>query len=274
MTYFSVLAVFILPPILILYAITQSNQRESQGCLSRREMRRSLGVILLHVVLALVYTTPWDNYLVANGIWWYDPDLVIGLRLGWVPIEEYTFFISQTMLTGLWWVFVFRRDVPRHHPLPGFVRWAAALSTGLGWVFALLLWLSGWQPGEYLGLILIWALLPVFIQVIFGADILLKNLGRVVAVILVPTLYLWWVDSLSIASGTWTINPAKITGIRLGSLPLEEMVFFLMTNLIIAFGMTLMLAPESTRRASVGIARIKSWLYRAGQPPFARRARQ
>lgn len=48
--------------------------------------------LLLHVVLAVVYTAPWDNYLVATGVWSYNPGLVTGVTLGWVPIEEYTFF--------------------------------------------------------------------------------------------------------------------------------------------------------------------------------------
>ena len=52
-------------------------------------------------MVAVLYTTPWDNYLVATGVWWYDPHLVAGLVLGWVPIEEYTFFILQTLAMGL-----------------------------------------------------------------------------------------------------------------------------------------------------------------------------
>ena len=56
----------------------------------------------LLVLIAVAYTTPWDNYLVATNVWWYDESLVTGLKLGWVPIEEYTFFVLQTLMTGLW----------------------------------------------------------------------------------------------------------------------------------------------------------------------------
>jgi lycopene cyclase domain-containing protein len=63
----------------------------------------------LHVVIALVYTTPWDNYLVATNVWWYDPELVTGIVIGWVPIEEYTFFILQPILGGLWIFFLRNR---------------------------------------------------------------------------------------------------------------------------------------------------------------------
>jgi putative membrane protein len=59
------------------------------------------------------------------------------------------------------------------------------------------------------------------------------------------------VDAIAIQSGTWTIDPAQTTGIKLGPLPLEEMVFFLMTNLIVAFGVTLMLSETSKERARI-----------------------
>jgi lycopene beta-cyclase len=67
----------------------------------------------IHVLIALTYTTPWDNYLVATGVWYYNPDLVTGIVIGYVPIEEYTFFVVETILAGLWWWFLARRS-----PLP------------------------------------------------------------------------------------------------------------------------------------------------------------
>ena len=30
-------------------------------------------------MIAVVYTTHWDNYLVATRVWWYDPALVSGI---------------------------------------------------------------------------------------------------------------------------------------------------------------------------------------------------
>jgi lycopene cyclase domain-containing protein len=102
-------------------------------------------------------------------------------------------------------------------------------------------------------LILVWALPPVLMQVSFGADILFANRRLLLAAILPTTLYLWLVDAIAIRSGTWTIDPGQTTGLALGGLPLEEMLFFLMTNLIIAFGITLMLSPASK-------SRLQSWL--------------
>ena len=68
---------------------------------------------------------------------------------------------------------------------------------------------------------------------------------------LLPTLYLSLADTIAIRAGTWTIDPAQTTGLHFpGGLPLEEFVFFLMTNLLITFGTTLVLARESQQRVS------------------------
>ncbi|HKW22233.1 MAG TPA: lycopene cyclase domain-containing protein [Ktedonobacterales bacterium] len=54
------------------------------------------------IVVAMVYTAPWDNHLIAQGVWWYDPALVSGVTLGRIPVEELLFFPLQTILIGLW----------------------------------------------------------------------------------------------------------------------------------------------------------------------------
>jgi hypothetical protein len=66
----------------------------------------------------------------------------------------------------------------------------------------------------------------------------------------VPTLYLWLVDALAIGSGTWVIDPKQTTGVMLGVMPVEEMLFFFATNVILVLGIALMLAPESHSRAA------------------------
>ncbi|MEP7288663.1 MAG: lycopene cyclase domain-containing protein [Chloroflexota bacterium] len=76
----------------------------------RRAIRRIHLIILLALaVIAIVYTTPWDNYLVASGVWYYDPKLVFNITLGYVPLEEYLFFILQSFLTGIFAFWLWQR---------------------------------------------------------------------------------------------------------------------------------------------------------------------
>ena len=84
----------------------------------RRKLTRPARVALLVlVIVAVAYTTPWDNYLVATKVWFYDPRLILDLILGYVPLEEYLFFILQTLLVGLFAVWLWRWLYPEDwHP--------------------------------------------------------------------------------------------------------------------------------------------------------------
>lgn len=89
-TYFRFLGLFLLPPIVFF------------GFLSRRRFdRRVVGTLGALSAVAVAYTTPWDNLIVLNGVWDWDRAKVVGRTIGVVPVEEYCFFILQTLATGL-----------------------------------------------------------------------------------------------------------------------------------------------------------------------------
>jgi lycopene cyclase domain-containing protein len=124
----------------------------------------------------------------------------------------------------------------------------------LGSVFILI---TAWQPGIYLSLILAWALPAIMLQLAFGADVLWHYRKLVAWVILPIFLYISATDSLAIASGTWTIDPAQSLEIFIGPLPIEEAVFFLSTVTLIGFGMTLALARISQARWTAWLSRMR-----------------
>jgi lycopene cyclase domain-containing protein len=251
MTYFGFLLIFLGIPILILVGLTYWDYKNGRRRINRLNNWPAVTGILLHVLIAVLYTTPWDNYLVATKVWWYDPDLVTGLTLGWVPIEEYTFFIVQPILGGLWLWFLARRlpEPKKANGLRSGLRWQLTLGAFGVWVTAVLILITGWEPGTYLALELSWALLPIMLQLSFGADILWRY-RRVVFLSLIPlTLYLSAADALAINYGTWTISPSQSLDILLGGiLPVEEFVFFLLTNVLVTFGLVLLWARESRER--------------------------
>ncbi len=252
MKYFGFLARFVVPPLVGLLLLNWRDHRRGKRMPpSFRNLKPELAVAG-HVGVAVAYTTPWDNYLVATRVWWYDPKLVTGFLLGWVPIEEYSFFVLQTLLTGSWMVWLAKHlpaetRKPRH---PILIR--AGMTAALGLVWAASVWnlVRGPQSRRYLSLTLSWALLPIMFQTAFGGDILWQH-RRLVALGIIPTtLYLGLSDSLAIESGTWKINPEKTVKVDLikDKLPLEEGLFFLVTNTLVAMGMTLVLATDSSKR--------------------------
>ncbi len=260
MTYFGFLLLFLGIPILILGAIHLRDRRRGKLLPDTLRSWPAWAAILLHVVIALIYTTPWDNYLVATRVWWYDPALVTGFTIGWVPIEEYTFFIVQPIMAGLWLLFLARRIrvVSSAAASPARLRIAAVVALALPWLAAVAILVTRWQPGTYLALELGWALPPIALQLAFGADILWRYRRLVFWTIAPATLYLSAADFLAIGWGTWTINPEQSTGLLLGGiLPVEELIFFLLTNTLLTFGVVLVLAQAS----HVRISSYKAWWF-------------
>lgn len=245
MTYFDFLLYFLVIPIFLMIALILIDQSRSPI-----ELRPWLIAIAIHVVLALIYTPIWDNYLVASRVWFYNPKLVTGILLGYVPLEEYTFFVLQTILTGLFLVWLAKRIV-NHHEFKQSQnpRIIALILLGMFWIGSIFILAFNWRPGTYIGLILVWALPPIALQIFYGADILWHRRHFVAAIIVMVTIYLCVADSIAISSGTWTIAPQQSTGIFIGALPIEEFIFFMVTNVLIVFGITLLLANESRARA-------------------------
>ncbi len=188
--------------------------------------------------------------MVATGVWRYDPALVTGITLGWVPLEEYLFFILQPLLTGLGFLLLARRvRIAAPFRPEADIRLVSALVIGIVWLISVALLLVGWNPGRYLSLELAWALPPIGLQLALGADILWHYRRIVIPSIVTATLYLSVVDTLAIHSGTWAISPEYSVNILIGGvLPIEEVVFFLVTNTLLVFGLTLGLAQASATR--------------------------
>jgi lycopene cyclase domain-containing protein len=257
MTYFGFLARFVVIPLVLIGGLTLYDRWRGQMLPERFSGFPAWLVLVLHVLVALLYTTPWDNYLVATRVWWYDPRLVTGATIGWVPIEEYTFFVLQTLLTGLWLLWLARHlPVPDRTLRPN-LRWVSASIVGVIWLASAILFFSGWKPGTYLTIQLAWALPPIIFQLAFGADILWRYRELILLTLVPATLYLSGVDAVAIDAGTWTIDPARSLEVYLGGvLPLEESTFFLVTNTLVAFGMTLVLARESQERTPQGLQRL------------------
>lgn len=270
MTYFGFLLRFVILPILFFLIIALWDEKRGKKISGFRNGRAVWVAIGIHVLLAVAYTTPWDNYLVATGVWYYNPELVTGLVIGYVPIEEYTFFVVETILAGLWWWFLARRFSPLLEGEGLGVRVKFTSNKQLVYVstcLLVLLWLTfaylfffGNEKWTYLSITLFWALPPIILQFLFGADILWHYRKLVFLSILVPGTYLSLMDIVALSETTWSISPSQTTGVLFfGILPLEEVVFFFITNVLITFGMTLLLANVSRERFAGIKKQVEVW---------------
>jgi lycopene cyclase domain-containing protein len=97
-TYLEFLALFLIPPILLMLV------------LERRRLRRALLWQLPVVIgLAILYTAPWDRVLILERVWTYPAGRVLGGTVLRVPVEEYGFYVLQVILAGLVTAAVWRR---------------------------------------------------------------------------------------------------------------------------------------------------------------------
>jgi putative membrane protein len=249
MKYFTFLFRFVVIPLLGLRLVLWRDRARSRPLPEALQSWPEDAVLLAHVAVAVAYTTPWDNYLVANRIWSYDPKLVTGLMLGYVPIEEYIFFVLQTLLAGSLTGVLMRR-IPAEVGKNSHSTYRLIATGGLGAVWAASVFGLLQDRRSYLALILAWALPPIMLQVGYGGDILWRHRRSVAASIIPATAYLGATDSLAIGSGTWAINPAHTIGVDVASrnLPFEELLFFFLTNVLLVFGVTLVLSRESEER--------------------------
>lgn len=254
MRYFGFLARFVVIPLIIFRALLWRDRRKG--------IRPTAGLtgwpgdkaLLAHAVVAVAYTTVWDNYLVYSKIWGYDRNLVSGVRLGYVPIEEYTFFILQPFMTGSLLLWLSRRIPADPAPESWNIALRAIPTTAIaaGWIASVVGLYQGGPRWRYMSLILSWALPPLMFQTAFGGDILWRHRRLIAAAVVPASLYLGAADSRAIRAGTWNISPRKTLGIDvIPHLPLEEFVFFCVTNLLLVFGVTLVMSDESERRLPV-----------------------
>lgn len=230
MTYLQFHLVFLLPPLLAVSAALYRTPKV------RRAPRWPLAAL---AVIAFAYTTPWDNYLVYRDVWSYGPERVL-FTIGYVPFEEYLFFILQPLLTGAWcYLFIERDELKFTRDVPVARRWSGA-------AFFLLMALSGaallafFQPqGLYLGLILTWACPVLAGMWAYGGVVLGQTVRFAAFALLPPTVYLWIADWAAMQLGIWHISDATSFGLDPLGMPVEEATFFLVTNLLVIYGLLL-----------------------------------
>lgn len=218
--------VFVLPPLVVLVAVTRFPA-------PTRPRAEPAGLALL-VVIAVAYTTPWDNHLIAQGVWAYAPGAVSG-RLWHAPLEEYAFFVLQPLITGLWLC----RLQTRSDCGFGISRRQRALGVAAGALVAVAGVALLTEATYYLGALLAWGGPVLALQWGFGWPVLWERRRAVALGVAVPTAYFAVADRIAIALGIWQFDPAYMTGLAVAGLPVEELLFFTLTNLFVVQGLVL-----------------------------------
>ena len=242
MTYFRFHWIFNLPLLLLLAALGW-NDGWTPGALT------ALGLVVL---AAFVFTTPWDNIAARRGIWGFPRDKYT-VRIGWLPVEEYLFFILQTVnvILGLRAIL---------HLVPGWHRAADSTPTIWTWIclavsvpvwIVIGLQLRAWRrrrgPRVNYMLHLAWFLPVIYVQWLLGPRVFAAHAGLLALLTLFFGLYYTVADYLAVRAGLWFFDEAQITGWKAARiLPWEEIAFFCLTSLLVAQSYLLLL-PDGER---------------------------
>ena len=242
MTYLRFHLIFNLPLLIILAACT--------GAVSW-----SAGEILafaLVLAAVMIFTTPWDNLAAKWGIWGF-PREKFSLRIGYLPVEEYAFFVLQSanVMLALRAIFVFLPDWQLGQET-AVGRWTliclAASVVPWAVVAIQLRWLRRkCGPCVNYAVHLAWFLPVVYAQWVLAPPLFWGHAGLLALITVAFGVYYTLADLVAVRAGTWFFDEKQITGVKLGGvLPWEEIAFFFLTSLLVAQSYLLLL-PEDSR---------------------------
>ena len=240
MTYLRFHLIFNLPLLIVLGALTGTVPWTIEEI-------EALGLVLLAV---MIFTTPWDNLAAKWGIWGF-PREKYSTRLGYLPVEEYAFFLLQSgnIMLAVRALFHFFPD------------WQTGQETEVGkwtliclvvsvipWIFVvvqlrLLRRVAG--PCVNYAVHLAWFLPVIYTQWILAPWLFWGHAGLLALVTAAFGIYYTLADLAAVRAGTWFFDEKQITGVKLGGiLPWEEIAFFFLTSLLVAQSYLLLLPGD------------------------------
>ena len=243
MTYWQFHLVFTIPLLGVVLWLNRNNKQALSPT-----SRFGIGLLTL---LAVSYTTPWDSYLIKEQIWSYYPENIL-FTIYRIPIEEYFFFIIQTSIGCLLVAYLLYSKNKNQQSLAmeiGFPQIALFAFLNIS-LFASWFTLNHDPQYVYLKLIVYWSLPVLFLQWSLGSLVLLQNKATLFKGVAFLTGYFWIADSVAIHLQIWFFPEQTISGILLfGILPLEEALFFLVTNVMVVQGYILFTQVDFTKVA-------------------------
>lgn len=174
------------------------------------------------LVTGLAFIT-WDQYFTQNGVWGFNPDYLLGIYLGKLPLEEVLFFITVPYAC----VFIYEC-------LNTYIQkeWLQPIAPALTWVLII---------GNLVVGVVFWGrwytmLTCLLVPVLLGGYLLrfrYYRLGRFYMMYLVHLLPFLVVNGILTALPIVWYNNAHNVGIRIGTIPLEDTMYSMLMLLMV-----------------------------------------
>jgi lycopene cyclase domain-containing protein len=99
---FWLLLMLLLPPLVVLLILLRRGWTVTR-----------LLLLFTLCILAVGFAVPIENFLAARGVWYYQPDRISGMFIGFLPVESYIWFVLHPLLVGLFVLWVWQRLYPQ-----------------------------------------------------------------------------------------------------------------------------------------------------------------
>lgn len=268
MTYADFLLIFLIAPLVALLV--------ALGVTLRRRLldRRFVALAGVLALVALLYMAPWDHTAAVWGLWSWAPGRTWGSRWWGVPPEEYLFCALEALLaaTVVYAALLWRQRHTRASlPVPSSA-WPPPRVNAAALPLAGLLAMGLAARWAYLPFLLVWALPIIIIQWALGGRYLWRARSVWAPVSLALCAWFTLADAVAIAAGVWRFDPRALLGPALGPVPLEEILFYLLTSLMVTQGFIALWEGYADRQALARRAHLRlAWL-RGGLSGHAERA--
>ena len=94
---------------------------------------------------------------------------------------------------------------------------------------------------HYLVHLTAWTLPLIALQWTIGWKIFRRNLRALFVPAVIGATFFSLIDQVAVRGGIWFFDPKQILGLYIGLLPVEEVLFFLLTSLLVTQSLVLLL---------------------------------
>ncbi|GAA3815007.1 hypothetical protein GCM10023083_56440 [Streptomyces phyllanthi] len=259
MSYVVLLLLFLVVPTLLLG--TAVARRVAHEPALRPALRRTLPVVVLLVPVSAGWSAPWDQWMIDRGIFVYPPEKVVGW-IARIPVEDLLLFACQGLFVGLW-ALLFVGRLPSSDIRPDRARAAMLSTVGLIVAVTVAIASSGSPHATYTMSILVWFGPLILVQLVAGTGALLARWRLWLVTIVPATLWLWLLELVAIRQDIWWIDPARSVGWRPFGLPAEDLLIFLVGNVLVVHTVLFLDDPAMRARAAGWLPRRVSQEIRA-----------
>ncbi len=204
----------------------------------------------LVLVAVMIFTAPWDNLAAKWGIWGFAEGRY-WFKILYLPIEEYSFFVIQSLNVillfhlGLHLHAAWLHGFETHSTVLQYICMAVSLPVWLMVGVCLRFVRRHLGPKVNYANHLAWFLPVIYAQWVIAPPLFWAYFTPLLVVTLAFGTYYTVADIIAVRSGIWYLDDNQTTGFKLlNILPWEESAFFYLTSLLVAQSYLLLLPSD------------------------------